>query len=439
MSALIARDVWAAPPGAPDPAVRGFSLRVDAGEWVALHGPNGGGKTTLAMVLAGLWPARRGTVEFAGRPLAPGGPPGAREAVATLLQDPSVQLLEDSVAAELALAARNLGRPEPEVARAVTRVARALGLDGDLGRDPRTLSAGRQQLVLAGAALAAEPALLVADEPGAHLDAEARARLLEAVRGRAARGLAVVWVTQDPAERAAAARVVEVGGGSAVPRRCGGQEAGGGPGAPAGPPALVLEVAPADGRAGPRVDVAGPLRIEVAAHGVTALEGPNGAGKSVLLAVATGALETGQVAVRRPLAPQAPPLLATQYPEREIFQEHVLDEMCWAAVQRGMPPAAARAAARGVLEALGLPSGFGERRTWSLSGGEKRLVQVGGALIAPAGLLALDEPTAGLDPDRREALAGLVLQRCREIPVMVASQDAGWLDRFGARRIRIRG
>ena len=45
------------------------------------------------------------------------------------------------------------------------------------------------------------------------------------------------------------------------------------------------------------------------------------------------------------------------------------------------------------------------RKTWSLSGGEKRLVSLAGALIAPTTLLALDEPTAGLDPARRAGLA----------------------------------
>jgi energy-coupling factor transporter ATP-binding protein EcfA2 len=51
--------------------------------------------------------------------------------------------------------------------------------------------------------------------------------------------------------------------------------------------------------------------------------------------------------------------------------------------------------------------GFLTRRTWGLSGGEKRLLSVAGAIIAPAALLALDEPTAGLDQAR--GLAGIIM------------------------------
>src|SRR6185295_17372994 len=92
----------------------------------------------------------------------------------------------------------------------VHRRAAALGLEGDLRRDPRTLSAGRQQLVLLAAALACEPDLLVADEPGAHLDSATRGLVLDALRQECTRGLAVLWATQEEAERRAASRPVRM-------------------------------------------------------------------------------------------------------------------------------------------------------------------------------------------------------------------------------------
>jgi energy-coupling factor transporter ATP-binding protein EcfA2 len=60
-----------------------------------------------------------------------------------------------------------------------------------------------------------------------------------------------------------------------------------------------------------------------------------------------------------------------------------------------------------------------------------------GALIAPASLVLLDEPTAGLDAARRDALGNLVLRRARETPVVVATQDGGWSGDLGAREIRL--
>jgi ABC-type multidrug transport system ATPase subunit len=81
------------------------------------------------------------------------------------------------------------------------------------------------------------------------------------------------------------------------------------------------------------------------------------------------------------------------------------------------------------------PGEFLGRRCWGLSGGEKRLVQVIGALIAPAGLLCLDEPTAGLDSLRRTALGGLISSRAQAGPVLVASQDAAWISAWATSSI----
>jgi len=58
------------PPKPSDAVIRGLSIEVAPGEWVAVTGPNGGGKTTLLLALAGLWPIERGAVELEGRPIA---------------------------------------------------------------------------------------------------------------------------------------------------------------------------------------------------------------------------------------------------------------------------------------------------------------------------------------------------------------------------------
>src|SRR5206468_2367412 len=92
------------------------------------------------------------------------------------------------------------------------RWSACFGLEQERGRDPRALSAGRQQLVLLAAALASRPGLLIADEGGAHLDRAARALVMRALRCELDRGLALLWVSQSADEIAAADREVPLEG-----------------------------------------------------------------------------------------------------------------------------------------------------------------------------------------------------------------------------------
>ncbi len=317
----------------------------------------------------------------------------------------------------------------------VARWSDRLGLAGDLERDPQQLSAGRQQVVLLAAALTSQPTLLLADEPAAHLDCATRRLVLELVRGEVDRGLSVVWVTQDAGEMASADRSLNLGGCEVA----GPARAAGAAGAPSGP-LLTLCVSPWDGGGGPAVKTSVALEIPVAKTGVTAIEGPNAAGKSVLLAVAAGVLRLEQVQVVGGADPASPPILSSQYPELEIFEEKAGDEVAYAAISRGVPRAMALGRAALLLERLGLGAdGVLERHTWGFSGGEKRLLSLAAALIAPASLYVLDEPTAGLDSGRRLALAGIVEELSRSAPVLLASQDGAWLAGLAARRHRLGG
>jgi energy-coupling factor transporter ATP-binding protein EcfA2 len=428
MSVLEARGIAVALPGTPDPVVRGVSLAVRAGEWVALDGPNGSGKTTVALALAGLLPVREGVVLLDGHPLLSGAGTPRRD-IATILQDPSVQLLQPTVAEELAFAARNLGQPAAEIDGSVARWAARFGLEADLGRDPRDLSAGRQQLVLLAAALVARPRFVIADEPGAHLDPGARADALRIVREAVDGGLGVVWVTQDTNERTAADRVESLGA------------IGGGPSPPRISPArdshalLVLTIGPDPG-AGPRVT--GPVaeRIVIPARGITALTGANATGKSVLLACACGLLHLEQIGVAWEQPPAGLPFLVAEHPDLTIVRERVEDETIDAAIWRGVDRSLALARARNLLERLGLARLLSAgRRSWSLSTGEKRIVSLVGGLIAPSGLLVLDEPTAGLDRRLRGELSAILIEVSHDVPILVASQDREWLQSLGARPI----
>jgi energy-coupling factor transporter ATP-binding protein EcfA2 len=445
---LLARDVWAQPPGAVEPAVRGVSFELARGEWVAVTGANGSGKSTLALAAAGLWPLLRGTVEVQGAPLIANAAGRAHAGIATVLQEPASQLFEHTVRDEVAFAARNLGATGAALREAVDEWATRLGLDGLMERDPHRLSAGWQQRVLLAGALASSPRLLVADEAAAHLDAAARARVLEVIRAEVARGLAVLWVTQDGGESAAADRLLtlEPGGrlataviaGPARPH-VGGRAIAMRPGVGVVGERLSVRIEPGTGLDGPRVRIAAPVQFVMAAGHPVALVGPNASGKTVALEAIAGVARCPQVSVRVEPAGGRPPILASQYPELQVFGDTVAEEVRFGADQRGGSPGTALEVAAQLIVELGLDRSVLGRSPWALSSGERRLVQLVAALVTPASAILVDEPTCGLDPGRARLLGELLARVARDIPTAVATQDAALVGRLGAEEWRLGG
>jgi putative ABC transport system ATP-binding protein len=194
--------------------LRGVGLPVAAGEVVALTGPSGSGKSTLLHILAGLTPPTSGSVRVCGEELA-----GLGDDARCLLRRRRVGLVfqafhlidvltaEENVALPLSLAGV---RPREAAARAARALA-AVGLGDRRGRRPDELSGGEQQRVAVARALAAEPDLLLADEPTGNLDSLSGRRVLDLLRGVSGRrGPALLLATHDPGCAALADREVRL-------------------------------------------------------------------------------------------------------------------------------------------------------------------------------------------------------------------------------------
>jgi peptide/nickel transport system ATP-binding protein len=206
--------------------VHDVTFDVRRGEWLALVGRSGAGKTTLVRAIAGLHPPRAGAVVLDGEPLAGSARrrrPGQRKAVHLVLQHPHAafnprRTIGESVSRPSQLA----GASRPEARRRAAAMLERVGLDGAVaGSYPDEVAGGELQRAAIARALIGGPQLLVCDEITSSLDTVVQAAIIELlVQLRVELGLAIIFVTHDLALAAATSdrtavladgRLVEIG------------------------------------------------------------------------------------------------------------------------------------------------------------------------------------------------------------------------------------
>jgi iron complex transport system ATP-binding protein len=181
-------------------ALRGVSVRVEAGELLAVAGPNGSGKTTLVRAVTGLVPLGAGEVRVQGRSLAR----WPREELARVLgvvpqrEDIAFPLRVDETVM-LGRYARlgPLGAPRAEDLAAVAAAMARCDAGPLAARSTDTLSGGEWQRVRLARALAQEPSLLLLDEPTASLDVRHEMEILELIRELVDHGLSAMVITHQ--------------------------------------------------------------------------------------------------------------------------------------------------------------------------------------------------------------------------------------------------
>jgi energy-coupling factor transport system ATP-binding protein len=406
-------------------ALEDVSLEIRPGELVCLLGRSGSGKSTLLRVLAGLVPHFHGgrfsgRVEIGGRDTRTTRPSDLAGTVASVFQDPEDQVVMTGVEHELQFGLENLGVPPLEIEPRVLEALRSLGAGHLMGRKTHELSAGELQRVCVASALALRPQLLLLDEPTSQLDPEAAEALLDLATTF---GCAVVVSEQRPAlplERCD--RVVFMEGGKIAIDA---------PQAEALPwlarehPAFVVhEPGIADGAGGG--DALCELRgaahtygdrlvrvpdLELGRGEIVALLGAHGSGKTTLAKLTAGLLEPSEGEIFR----RGRAAYLSQDPGRYVVAERVDEE-----VALGVGGDLERA--RAVLALVGL-CGFDARHPRDLSSGERERLGLAAVLVTEPDLLVLDEPTRGMDPERKLELAGLLRSEAEERATLVVTHD----------------
>ncbi len=475
-------------PAAVRPSLSDVSLEIAPGEFVLLAGRSATGKSTLLKAACGLVPHFHGgeidgTVGVAGLDAIEAGPGQLAAAVGYVSQDPETQVVSTTVSAEIGLPLEMRGDSSADRARAVEEVALALAIPHLLGRTVDTLSGGELQRVALAAALVTRPSLVLLDEPTSQLDPVAGDELIWLLRRlneewgvavllaehRLERCLAaadrvvamdagavsfdgspgdfLAWSqTADPALTTPAARLFSLAGidplpvgvraarrilestdpSTAPPPTTAGPHPGkvvGGGSRPRGEIALSVRALWIElERDEQPHDVLRGIDLEVRRGERVALMGRNGAGKSTLLKSAARLIDpvAGKITAPGGLA------LLMQNPGDYLVRERVGDEL----------PGDAGLAA---LRSVGLEHAV-DADPRDLSGGERQRLALAIALAGRAegealpGLVALDEPTRGMDRARKDDLVELVARLAAQgAAVVVATHDVEFAAAFADR------
>jgi len=488
--ALAVEGLGYAYPHAAGRALEDVSLEVAPGEFVLLAGRSASGKSTLLKAACGLVPhfhggEIEGEVRVADIDALATGPGELAAAVGYLAQDPETQVVSTTVAAEIELPLEMRGDAPTDRARAVEEVALALAIPHLLDRATDTLSGGELQRAALAAALVTRPRLILLDEPTSQLDPVAGDELIWLLRRLNEEWGVAVLLAEHRLERclAAADRVVAMEGGGV-----------GFDGVPADflawahehdhaltpPAARLFSLADIDPlpigvrdakqtlrgmgighpphQASRRVphphpqvlqakglwveldqgeetkDVLRGIDLQLRPGERVALMGRNGAGKSTLLRTAAGLHQpvAGKIAV-------GSIALLTQNPGDYLVRERVGDELPG---EQGMA----------ALRIVGLEHAI-DADPRDLSGGERQRLALAIALAGrmegeqPPGVVALDEPTRGMDRSRKEDLVALIEQLAgsvdflshsetkstRGTAVVVATHDVEFASEFAER------
>jgi len=188
-------------PGQAAPAVGDLSLEVLEGEIAVLIGPSGCGKSTTLRMINRLIEPSSGRITVAGKDVAEQKPHELRLAIGYVIQQVGL-FPHRTIARNIATVPELLGWDRARISTRVEELMELVGLEGELaGRYPAELSGGQQQRVGVARALAAEPRLMLLDEPFGALDPLTRDRIQQSFRRiRDTLGLTAIFVTHDMGE-----------------------------------------------------------------------------------------------------------------------------------------------------------------------------------------------------------------------------------------------
>ncbi len=412
--------------GNQDKAVlKDINLHIPFGSFVALIGDNGAGKTTLAKCIAGLHDIGKGTISLSEHP-------SLTQEVGLLFQQPHYQILAENVEADLALSLENRALPQDAMHKDVAHTLTSTGLQEYSHTNPSQLDDGDMLNLALHGTLISKPSVLISDEPGAFLAPEKQTELIASLKEYAQQGGIVLYITHKAEAIRAADRVIllEHGGIAfdGITQDFFAQH-----------PDFFLhqkEQIPSKAVQSSQDELICQFNNIESEH----LHNFSYDFKKGCISVVHGGSHQAQTGILEHIAGLKTSsensrtlytdnntnngiAFAIQHPEDALFEEFVIDDIAYALKQQNKEKTEILIAVKEAMELFGLPfHAFKNRKTHSLSGGEKRRVALAGLYVMHPQIFLLDSPLSALDTKGKKVILSLLAQLKEQgISIIIAS------------------
>ncbi|ASA24640.1 energy-coupling factor ABC transporter ATP-binding protein [Paenibacillus donghaensis] len=199
------------------PVLQGVTIHIGRGEWVALTGSNGCGKSSLIRTFNGLNLPASGSLIAAGLDLRePKNRMAVKQQIQLVFQNPEAQTVGSTPFEDVAFGLENRGYPQAEMGKRIRQVLRQVGLEHKADESVSTLSGGERQRLAIASCLALEAEMLIFDEATSMLDPAGRREIAALAHELWKQGTTVLWVTQRMEELAQSPRVAVMTAGRLV-------------------------------------------------------------------------------------------------------------------------------------------------------------------------------------------------------------------------------
>lgn len=190
-------------------ALHNVSFKIYEGEWLAIVGHNGSGKSTMAKLLNGLQFPQQGEITICDMKLTEESIWDIRKQLGMVFQNPDNQFVGTTVQDDVAFGLENHGIPRDDMVLRVEDSLKKVKMDHFLNQEPHHLSGGQKQRVAIAGVLALRPSIIILDEATSMLDPRGREEVLETVRNlKDEKRLTVISITHDLEEAAKADRII---------------------------------------------------------------------------------------------------------------------------------------------------------------------------------------------------------------------------------------